>query len=79
MSELTDEKYSVYVLNETTGEYIDKTQYFVFAAIYKNYKDMADFTASLNNLSNELNETYPNTYNFAYIDKMVDEGLTYVF
>jgi len=40
---------------------------------------MADFAMVLNNLSNELNETYPNTYNFGYIDKNVDPRLYFTY
>jgi hypothetical protein len=40
---------------------------------------MAVFTNGLNNLSNELNETTPHKYHFAYIDKNVDARLFYMF
>lgn len=40
---------------------------------------MASFANLLNNLSNELNETYVNQYKFAYVDKNVDQRLFYTY
>lgn len=79
VTELSEEKYAYYVVNQTSGEYINKTHYFLIAHVYKQYKDMADFVNNLNSLANELNETYPNKYHFAYVDKNVDPRLAYTF
>lgn len=40
---------------------------------------MATFANLLNNLSNELNETYVNQYHFAYVDKNVDSRLYFTY
>jgi len=79
ITELSDEKYGIYVVNETTGEYVNKSHFFVIAHFFKQYKEMADFGNLLNNLSNELNETYVNKYHFGYVDKNVDPRLSYTF
>lgn len=58
---------------------INNTHYFLIASFYKNYQTMASFANDLQELSEELNKTFPHKYHFAYIDKNVDTRLFYTF
>ena len=77
--ELSDEVYETYIVNSTTGKLINNTHFFLITSFYKNVKVNAQFAGDLQELSEELNQTFPHKYHFGYIDKNVDVRLFYTF